>query len=177
MGCYDTINVYQQCPYCHRYQSFDAQTKDLGSSMYCYDTLSEKWFKKSKKWNERKFRLGLPVFPRFPKDKSAKVWKSQAERIEAEATVPEEFKNLKFISVIADCHSNICDEWATEKDMRTQGCKSGFGRMFEGKIRIKKGMLIGDIYDIELKDKKFPKERKIKRKPQIITPEAALNDK
>ena len=145
IGLYDQILVYMSCPYCHKCQQFDAQTKDLDNSMWTFDPLHKEWFKKSKKWNDRNFRLKLPVFPKFPKDKSAKVWKNQTEFMEAEATVPKEFNKLKYITVIADCHSFKCQMFA---DLITGYC-SGFGRSFEGKIKIKNGKLIGEIYDIK----------------------------
>jgi len=170
MGCFDTIDVFMKCPYCGDFRTFDAQTKDLGSKMYYYDALSSNWFAKGKKgFLEKKFRMGMCVFKKYPLDKSAKVWKSQGERIEASATVPKEFAHLKFVSVRADCHSTECSLWSEKRDLKCQTCVSGFGRMFDGKIKIYKGMLIGDIYDIELKDKQLPK-KKYGRIIDIITP-------
>ena len=65
------------------------------------------------------------VFQKYPNDKEASVWKNQAERREAMATVPPEFKSRKSINVIAECAN--CKFW------------------FDGKIKIKKGMLISPV--------------------------------
>jgi hypothetical protein len=161
MGMYDTINVYMQCPYCKKHQTFDAQTKELGTSMFTYHALPKEWY--INEFGQRFSRL-LPVFPQFPLDKSASVWKSQAEKRESQATIPEEFNKKKYVKVIADCHSPLCQAWAEARDRRFQGHESGFGRMFEGKIAIRKGLLIGEIYDTIHLDKKFPPKKKIKLK-------------
>ena len=137
VGMYDTIDIYQRCPFCGDYQHFDAQTKNLNSCMYTYHPIRE-----GKDLLDRK---KIPVFAKFPKDKSARVWKSQTEHSEAEATVPKEFSKLKFVHVIADCHSDSCQLYA---DLM-MGYYSGFGRTFDGKIKIKNGKLTGEIYDIE----------------------------
>jgi len=152
VGCYDTINVYQNCPYCKRFVHFDAQTKDLGNLMYQYHPLDDYWFGKGKlsKLLGKPFRENLPVFRSFPLDKAPTVWKNQAEYAEAQATVHEDFKKLKFITVIADCHSAKCQTFAEQRDIKRQGTPSGSGRVFYGKIKIRKGLLIGKIYDIKL---------------------------
>lgn len=150
MGMFCSIYLYQECPYCKKVQHFEAQTKDLRNALDEYVPLPDDWFKSQ---IERKFRLGLPVFPQFPMDKEHTVWKNQAERTEAQATVPKEFSHLKFVSIIADCHSIICQAWADKRDQKNYGYVSGFGRQFRGKIKIHKGMLMGKIYDIELSDK------------------------
>lgn len=173
MGCFDTIEVYGKCPYCGVRQSFRAQTKDLGQLMYVYTALSEEWFDGNRILG-RDFRRGLPVFPRFPNDKSAVVWKNQAERAEAAATVPDDFQDLKFVEVIAGCKKPKCLEWAKERDRRLQGSYSGFGRHFEGKIAIKDGKLIDPIFDIEKVDNELPKPRE-HNSPKVLTPEAAVN--
>ena len=167
MGLYDTIHVFQRCPYCKRYQAFDAQTKDLGRMMFYYSALSDTWFKKNQFGKD--LREKLSASQSFPFDKSHKVWKSQAERVEARAKVTDEFKKSKFINVIVDCHSQDCQVWADKRDIIYQGSPSGFGRHFEGKIKIKKGMLFGDIYDIDLINKNLPKKRKTKRKLKIMS--------
>ncbi len=159
MGCYDTIMVFMRCPYCKEYRTFDAQTKCLGSLMHTYDALDENWFKKSSMFG-RKFRQELSVCPQFPLDKEHKVWKNQAERIEARATVHPKYKHLKFVDVICDCHSAKCKSWSAERDLRIQELVSGFGRIFHGKIKIHKGFLIGKVYDIELSDKRLPRKSK-----------------
>ncbi len=92
--------------------------------------------------------------------KEHKVWKNQAERIEARATVHPKYKHLKFVDVICDCHSAKCKSWSAERDLRIQELVSGFGRIFHGKIKIHKGFLIGKVYDIELSDKRLPRKSK-----------------
>ena len=147
VGLYDVVNVFCKCKNCGRYDTFDAQTKDLGQRMYTYHTLNKDFYNKKQigMIGGKKFRDKMPVFKKFPKDKSAKVWKNQTEQMVAEATVPKEFKKRKFVNVIADCHSEKCQLYA---DL-VSGYHSGFGRSFEGKIRIKDGKLIGEIYDIK----------------------------
>lgn len=155
MGMYDTINLCMHCPYCEKYTNFDAQTKDLGSSMWEFTPLREEWFNPKEKGflgNERKFRTELPVCKIFPFDKSNTIWKNQAEKIEACAKVENEYNNLKYVNVIADCHSRECQYFADKVSIRKQGIKSGFGRSFTGKIKIENGCLIGKIYDIDLSD-------------------------
>lgn len=133
MGMFDDISVYMECPFCHNFAGFEAQTKDLDCAMFHYRPLPNNWFMGKL---ERKFRVGLPVFAKFPLDKEAGVWESQAERAEAEATIDAELADqLKYINVITDCPK--CGKW------------------FDGKIRIKDSKLIGDIYDaIEWKPQK-----------------------
>lgn len=164
MGCFDTIMVFMRCPYCRKYEHFDAQTKDMNSSMFTFHALPEDWFSKNK-IGDRDFRLVFPVFKQFPNDKEANVWKNQAEFAEARATLAKEFgSKLKYVNVNADCHSTKCDTWARKRDMIEYGYKSGFGRMFEGKIKIEKGMFIGEIYDIVLLDKRINYKRKKAKK-------------
>jgi len=146
VGLYDQIMVCMRCPKCGHYETFDAQTKDLGCRMYNYHAIDESFYQRERSQIlGKKFRNRIPVFKKFPKDKSAKVWKNQTELIKAEATVPKEFSKLKYVSVIADCHSESCQLFA---DLM-MGYHSGFGRSFEGKIKIRNGELIGEIYDIE----------------------------
>ena len=147
IGLYDTINVAMRCPKCGHFEVFDAQTKDLGQCMYTYHTLDKNFYKKKGRgiWFDKKFRDKLPIFKKFPMDKSDTVWKNQTEEMEASATVPKDLNKLKYVNVIADCHSSKCQLFA---DL-VQGYTSGFGRSFEGKIKIVKGKLTGEIYDIE----------------------------
>ena len=174
MGCYDSINVYMNCPYCGEYRKFDAQTKDLGGMMFLYDT-----YKKDPILDRTK----LPVFKKNPFDRSNTLWKSQDERRKENARVVDEFKDLKHIEVIADCKSIKCNFDSDRNDVILQGCPSGFGRMFHGKILIKDGLLVGDIVDIkkdDLTEKKlnrwktlYPKEyrmlmKKYKHEPIAI---------
>ena len=171
MGMFDTIKVFQRCPYCKKYQYFDAQTKNLDNAMWDWESLPNDWFNKIKKktlFEIDRLQKNLPVFKKTPYDKSAKVWKSQGEKMEAMARVPDEFKELKCIEVTTDCHSKICQEFADKRDIIQQGSPSGFGRMFDGKIKIKNGYLIGDIYNIELTDKRLPRKNERRRKNKGI---------
>jgi len=118
---------------------FEAQTKDLDCMMHNYHPYEKDFIDRTK----------LPVFRSAPNDKQADVWKTQDERQRAFATIPEEFKKLKYVNVIADCHSIKCQFDSDREDIIRQGCPSGFGRQFEGKIKIKDGMLVGKIYDIK----------------------------
>jgi len=145
MGLYDTIYVYGTCPYCKEHDRFDAQTNDLDMCMHTYEALPADWY--SDKW-QRKMRVTLPVFKQYPLDKSARVWKNQAERTEAEATVSKDYFNRKWIDVTLSCLSKKCRAFAVKRDIKRQGIFSGFGRIFDAKIRIKDGKLIGEFFDI-----------------------------
>ena len=126
MGMFDDIKVYMECPLCHKFVGFNAQTKDLDCAMFQYRPLPDDWFTNQLK---KKFRVGLRVFPKFPLDKEAEVWENQAERTEAEATIDDEFANqLKYINVIASCPQCL--------------------KYFNGKIRIEDSKLMGEIYDV-----------------------------
>jgi len=144
MGLYDTIMVYMECPYCGRHQQIDAQTIDLGSMMYIYYTYNRK--------GDLLDRTKLPVFKRFPLDRQQECWESQDAKARAEATVPEEYRALKEVEVIGTCHSIECQFVADRRDILSQGTPSGFGRLFNGKIKIEGGMLVGKIVDIVLDD-------------------------
>ena len=157
MGMYDSIMMLMQCPYCKRYEHIECQTKDLDSAGWNFQTLDKDWFTAQ---HQRKMRKGMPVFKRFPFDKTNSVWKDQVEETEASARVPNQFRKLKFVTVICDCHSVDCQAWSARRDKQEQGCVSGFGRMFEGKIKIKDGFLIGEPYDIYLSDKRMPKKKR-----------------
>ena len=149
MGMYDIIMVTQRCPYCNKLQTFECQTKDLDNLMYEFHPLDDDWENSDAILFARKdFREGFPVVKDFPLDKDC--WTDQAEYIEARATLPEEFKNLEYVEVIATCESMWCMAHARLNDKKTRGYISGFGRLFEGKIKIKDGKLIGEIYDLVL---------------------------
>lgn len=126
MGMFDDVSVFMECPSCHNFIGFDAQTKDLECEMFHYRPLPDDWFTGKNK----KFRDSLPVFPKFPLDKEASIWISQAERAEAQATIGDfSLENrLKYINVVASCPK----------------C----GKHFDGKIRVEDGKLMGDIYDM-----------------------------
>lgn len=164
---YDTIMVVQKCPYCKTFQNFECQTKDLDLLMYEFHPLDEDWEDPNAISVVRKdFRVELPVFKNFPLDKEWKVWSNQAELIEARATLSEEFKKLEFVEIATTCDSIWCYAHARFHDKKTMGYISGFGRYFEGKIKIKDGKLIGKVYDLILDDQpeyeelKFLKELK-----------------
>ncbi len=124
---FDTIQVYQRCPYCGGWQGFAAQTKDLFCIMSHYTPLNADWETSDL---GKKMRTGLPVFPQFPLDKTAKVWRDQAELIEARATIPEEYHGkLNYVSVIVHCEK--CGVW------------------FRGKVVVKDGKLWGTIYECQ----------------------------
>ena len=124
---YDRIMVTQKCPYCKTLQTFECQTKDLDQLLYEFHPLDEGWEDPNTVSIVRKdFRVGLPVFKNFPLDKEWTVWADQAEFIETRATLSDDKKKLGYIS--------------------------GFGRYFEGKIKVKDGKLIGQIYDIIFDD-------------------------
>ena len=143
MGLFDTVNVFMECPYCGRHQMFDCQTKDLDNSMCTHDTYEK---------DTLLDRTDLPVFGANLADKSAKVWKHQDERQKAMATMPEGYDNLKYVRVIASCNSIECQFYSDRADIIRQGCPSGFGRCFHGKIAIRDGLLVGIVYDIEKDD-------------------------
>ena len=118
---FDSIYVFMRCPYCENYEHFEAQTKDLDNVMWSFVPLS----------NDPDIldRTKLSVFRKFPLDKEAEVWASQQERIDAAATIPEEYQGkLNYVSVITDCPH----------------CK----KYFYGRVAIKNNKLVGEIYDI-----------------------------
>ena len=126
MSMFDNVRVVMACPFCRKYSHIEAQTKDLNCVMYSYTALAADWYRSDLK---KKWRESLPVAPRFPLDKSAEVWANQAEQIEAEATIPEEYHGkFNFIEIIANCKT----------------C----GKYFRGKLAIQDGKLFGEIYDI-----------------------------
>ncbi len=149
MGLFDRIEVYMKCPYCGEVKTFEAQTKDLGNLMYHYSALPKDW---KTSVLRRKFRSGLPLFRRFPEDITAHAWSTQAEKREAEATVHEDYKKIKSVSVVVTCESIQCRFDADRRDMLMQRSPSGFGRMFHGRIRIKDCRLVGEVYDIKKDD-------------------------
>ena len=170
MGCFDRIFVFQKCPYCKEFQHFECQTKDMDSSMWNFTALASDWFTKKDEMFGKKFRDDMPTFLQFPFDKQAKVWKSQGEKIEAQARVESEWgKKLRFVEIITDCHSHKCQAWARERDRRyhpEDPYFSGFGRGFEGKIAIVKHghgyYFIRPIYDIVKTDNRLPRKPKVK---------------
>lgn len=149
MGMYDIILVFQKCPYCDTYQIFECQTKDLDSIMYVYHSLDENWLDPKDSVLGKDFYAGLPIFKDFPLDKDC-GWADQAEFVEARATLPEEFKKLEYVEIATTCQSLWCYAHARLHDKKTIGYISGFGRYFEGKIKIKDGKLIGKVYDLIL---------------------------
>lgn len=150
MSCFDRIDVYMPCPYCMKMGHIECQTKDLGSRMYHYRPLRKDW---ETGIFGKKFHKKMPVCGSTQFDKSYKVWKSQAEQIEAMAKVPAAYKHLKSVAVSCDCTSPECSFYAARRDIINQNCVSGFGRIFYGRIRIKNGMLYGVVYAKRLTDK------------------------
>lgn len=131
MGMYDDINLFQDCPHCKQWGELNLQTKDLECCLYAYFPLAEDWFNSDSPFGGKKMRKGLPEFPRFPLDKAANVWVSQAERIEAQASPSKEFgEQLKYIKAYGHCPK--CGAW------------------LGGKIKIDKGMLIGKLFDVTI---------------------------
>ncbi len=150
MGVYDRIIVVQRCPYCKTLQAFECQTKDLDQLMYEFQSLDESWGDPNSISVLRKdFFTDLPVFKQFPLDKDC-GWIDQKEFVEARATLSEEFKKLEFVEIATTCQSLWCSAHARLHDKKTRGYISGFGRYFEGKIKVKDGRLIGKVYDIIL---------------------------
>lgn len=129
MGMYDSVEIYQPCPGCGTWQMFDWQTKDLDSQFYTYRPLPEDWLTAT--LGGKIFRMGLGVFPKFPMDKEHTVWKDQAERREAQATLlPPYDKQLRFVKV-----HGICEK-----------CK----KYWELKVEVKDGKLWGIARELEV---------------------------
>ena len=164
MGLYDSIYVYMKCPYCGKPQEFEAQTKDLDNFMNTYTAMLSYYNKKHKDYKNKmaKFFKGMdeeyPVFPKNVNDKEYKVWKNRLEKKEANARIPDEYKKLRYVDVIASCNSLECQFYADRDDIIRQGSTSGFGRSFEGKIEIKNGLLMSPIIDIKKKENLSEKE-------------------
>lgn len=55
-----------------------------------------------------------------------------------------------FLSVVGSCHSPECQARADKFACTFQQCASGFGALFNAKIRIKDGIITNDIFDIEI---------------------------
>lgn len=133
MGLYDTIRVHMRCPNCKIYEVFSAQTKDLGRCMYQYSSLPTDWFSEEIGIIGKQFREKAPTFAMFPLDREHEVWENQAEKMEAQATVLDEYEDLEEVSVVFHCN-------------RVYGKEVPY---YTGKIKIQDGMLIGRIYDVE----------------------------
>lgn len=131
MGMFDDISVYMVCPKCGKFGDMGTQTKDLTCALYQYVPLDEDWETCQIPFCSKEFREGLPVFAKFPKDKEHTVWENQAERIEAHATIPDEYVGqLNYINVHGSC----------------KNCQS----FYNGKIKVVGDKLVGKIYDIVL---------------------------
>lgn len=168
MGMFDTISVHMTCPYCGWFQEFEAQTKDLECMLHHYKALPADWFKKKAKpfgSNRSSYAKSTPYSGSYPMAKPDTRWKNAAEQIEAEATVYARNVQEGYITVIATCHSTLCGMWGMEEDVRIWSESHGMGgRTFYGKIAIKKGMLIGEIYDFDLTHKEMREINKPKGK-------------
>lgn len=150
MGMYDRIMVAQRCPYCKTLQTFECQTKDLDNLMHGFHPLDESWEDSNTiSILSKDLFEGLPVFKDFPLDKDC-GWIDQKEFVEARATLSEEYKKLEFVEIVATCYSLWCFAHARLYDKKTLGYISGFGRYFNGKIKVQDGRLIGKVYDIIL---------------------------
>jgi hypothetical protein len=106
--------------------------------MYSYTVIHESWE------NEpfgKKFREKLPVFNEFPLDRISFVWKSQAERTIAAATVPWEKKNgNQYIKVTFECSA---DYYLNRNKKKV---KYDF---YDGKLLLSNGVLYGPIIKIK----------------------------
>lgn len=129
MGMFDDINVLSWCPAC-KHMNSDVQTKDLNNTLAHYASLPSGWWDPNpESFAGRAFRAGLTVFPRFPHDKAHTVWANQAEKMEAQARLPDEIaEQFKYVNVHTICRK----------------C----GVFYYGKLKVEKGMLIGDVYDV-----------------------------
>ena len=56
--------------------------------------------------------------------------------------VPSKFNEL---DCVGDCHSLKCQEFADKRDIIRQGCPSGFGRLFNAKVKVEKGKITGKV--------------------------------
>ena len=127
MGMFDELKVLSFCPACG-HSNQDTQTKDLLNTLAEYRPLTGTWWDPDACFG-RAFREGLPVFPRFPHDRAHTVWSNQAEQAEAQARLPEDLgAQLKYVNVHIICRK--CQVF------------------YSGKVRVEKGMLIGDVFDI-----------------------------
>lgn len=158
MGLFDIVYVFMRCPYCNNLSSLEAQTHDLAEtgrgSLNEYKTVPEIWVTGKKPENKKE-----------EKDESLKDLYDVENEL-SKAKVREGVKHKDFIEVTVSCESPICQLWANERDRRTQGVASGFGRLFEGKIKITDGYLVGKVYDINLINEELP-ERQSELEPII----------
>ncbi len=139
MGMFDIICVCSNCPYCGKASGFELQTKDLNNLLNKFRALEPNQFR-------------VLVEKKHLKNKRLeKLIKLSAKTALRETKVPEPFdKKLKYISFSADCHSAKCQFDADRRDLIMQGSPSGFGRLLEGKLPIKKGYFISKPFDIKL---------------------------
>lgn len=64
--------------------------------------------------------------------------------------VPEEYKDLEYLDTVGDCHSPECQEKSDKSWIITQGVPSGFGLGINAKVRLKAGIVTGEIFDIKI---------------------------
>lgn len=127
MGMTDYVRVLVCCPGCGLCGLVLAHTNDLGRLGFTYSPLPLNWetFEFGKL-----FRTGLPVHPEFPLDKSAEIWKDQAEKIEAQATILKGFwGKLNYITVSWQC--SCCREFYTGRIQVREGKLRGWGEHVE----------------------------------------------
>lgn len=126
MGCYDTIIVLEKCPYCLRNRKIECQTKELGQLLHYFHNFPSRYRKN-------------PVFL-YPNETNI---------------VPSNYRKLEYVNVLCDCNSVSCQFDADRRDIIQQATPSGFGRLFNAKIKIFKyrgKYYFGDLYDIKKDD-------------------------
>lgn len=142
MGVYDTIEARVECPYCGSKTVKTGQTKEIGKAMMSYRPIDHT--------EDIIDRSEMPVYPSFPEDKTVKVWESQREKAEAEATLPEEFHSRDTVTATFECNSSECLFDSYRADILRQGTPSGAGRFFEAEIKVdSQGRLNGKPVNIE----------------------------
>jgi hypothetical protein len=137
MGCYDTIEMIMECPVCKRDHVISAQTKDIGRLMFVYKPLPDGWFTLGSSYSAHFKESPIPL--QFPGDSLHMAYKDVESFYEAQASVPIEFHHLDQIDVVAECPSL---KYANSIDDCT---------FFTGKMKLKNGKLIGNIYNIIIK--------------------------
>ena len=123
MGCYDSIMVLEKCPYCLRNVTIECQTKELGQMLNSYHNYPSRYGEKPVLFYPNKTHM-----------------------------VPSDYRWLKYINVLCDCRSISCRFDADRRDIIQQTIPSGFGRLFDAKIKIFKyqgNYYFGDLYDIK----------------------------
>lgn len=131
MGLYDTIRIFLNCPYCGKTVT-EAQTKDLGSSMSTYDTVPN---------------FEIKYLTKKLKTKKDKDW---YECFTKRSIEKAKISGVKKVNITADCRSVSCQFDADRRDLISQSCPSGFGRIFEADLPVIKGALVSRLDNVEL---------------------------